>query len=51
MKNNSPSPKQKSEEPDPARTAILNLIKKNLKVDILEKLSQMVHNIIWRESI
>ena len=42
MKTNSPEPKLKAEEPDPARITLLNLIKRNLKVDILERLSQLV---------
>lgn len=35
MRNNSPSPKQKNEEPDLSRIALINMIKKNLKVNIL----------------
>ena len=48
---NSPSPKNKTEEPDPARIALLNLIKKNLKVDILEKLTHLVFLDRFRVSI
>lgn len=42
MRSGSPTPRQKTEEPDPNRAALLALIKKNLKVDILERLTQLV---------
>jgi hypothetical protein len=42
MRSSSHSPKHKTEEPDPTRTTLLNIIKKNLKVNILEKLEQLV---------
>jgi hypothetical protein len=51
MKTTSPSPKQKTEEVDPAHVALLYLIKKNLKVDILERLSQLVVIYLFRASI
>lgn len=46
MRNNSPSPKHKTEEPDPSRTVLFNLIKKNLKVDVLQRLSQLVRFVL-----
>jgi hypothetical protein len=42
MRGSSSSPKHKTEEPDPSRMALINLIKRNLKTNILERLSQMV---------
>lgn len=41
MRNGSPSPKNRVEEIDPQRVAMLNLIKKYLRIDLLEKLQQM----------
>jgi len=49
MRGSSPSPKQKTEEPDPSRMALVNLIKRNLKTNILERLSQMVLIFRFRE--
>jgi hypothetical protein len=42
MRGGSPSPKSKTEEADPQRTALLNLIKRHLKVDLLDRLAQLV---------
>ena len=42
MRSGSPSPKSKTEEVDPQRTALLNLIKKHLKIDILKQLTALV---------
>ena len=49
MRGSSPSPKHKTEEPDPSRLALINLIKRNLKTNILERLSQMVLIYRFRE--
>lgn len=50
MRSGSPSPKSKAEEVDPQRTALLNLIKKHLKIDILKQLSLLVHFPSFRKS-
>lgn len=55
MRGGSPSPKSKTEEADPQRTALLNLIKRHLKVDLLERLAQLVRDgshrkLIWTET-
>lgn len=42
MRTGSPSPKARSEEADPHRTAMLNLVKKHLKIDLLDRLAQLV---------